>query len=88
MSDIYIQDYLEIPAELTELPIVIGFVPFSGIYDDLTNKPDLTVFYAFDGSYNNLLDLPSLFSGSYTDLIDKPTLLGKEVDQEALCKNH
>ena len=51
---------------------------FSGDYNDLTNKPDLSVYQtastAFSGSYNDLTNQPALFSGSYTDLTSKPTI--------------
>ena len=43
--------------------------PFSGSYNDLSDKPTL-----FSGSYNDLTNKPTLFSGSYNDLSDKPTI--------------
>jgi len=64
--------------------------PFSGSYNDLTNKPTIPsltgyateTFVTTRGyltsvgtiSYNDLSNKPSLFSGSYTDLTNKPTL--------------
>ena len=51
---------------------------FSGDYNDLTNKPDLTVYQtastAFSGSYSDLTNQPALFSGSYADLTGAPTI--------------
>lgn len=60
---------------------------FSGSYNDLTDKPDLTVYEtkaeAFSGDYDDLIDKPDLsvyelaenaFSGVYDDLTDKPNL--------------
>lgn len=43
--------------------------PFSGSYNDLSDKPTL-----FSGNYNDLTNKPTLFSGSYNDLSDKPTI--------------
>ena len=43
--------------------------PFSGDYNDLTNKPAL-----FSESYNDLTNKPALFSGDYNDLTNKPVL--------------
>ncbi len=64
--------------------------PFSGSYNDLTNKPTIPSLtgYATESfvtsqgyltsvgtiSYNDLSNKPTLFSGSYTDLTNKPTL--------------
>jgi hypothetical protein len=64
--------------------------PFSGSYNDLTNKPTIPsltgyateTFVTTRGyltsvgtiSYNDLSNKPTLFSGSYTDLTNKPTL--------------
>ncbi len=42
---------------------------FSGVYNDLTGKPDL-----FDLEYDSLKNKPLLFSGAYTDLTEKPNL--------------
>jgi hypothetical protein len=51
---------------------------FSGNYNDLSNKPDLSVYalinQLFSGNYNDLTNKPNLFSGSYTDLTSKPDL--------------
>ena len=51
---------------------------FSGDYNDLTNKPDLTVYQtastAFSGSYSDLTNQPTLFSGAYADLTGAPTI--------------
>lgn len=60
---------------------------FSGDYDDLTNKPDLSVYElaadAFSGDYDDLTNKPDLsvyelaadaFSGDYNDLTNKPTI--------------
>jgi hypothetical protein len=64
--------------------------PFSGSYNDLTNKPTIPsltgyateTFVTTRGyltsvgtiSYNDLSNKPTLFSGSYTDLTNKPTI--------------
>ena len=52
---------------------------FSGDYDDLTDKPDLTIYQleeqAFDGDYNSLVNLPQLFDGQFSSLGGKPTTL-------------
>ena len=49
--------------------------PFSGDYNDLTNKP--TIPTTFSGDYNDLVNKPNIpqtfFSGDYNDLINKPT---------------
>lgn len=51
---------------------------FSGNYNDLTNKPDLSVYElkseAFSGDYDDLTNKPTLFSGDYDDLTNKPDL--------------
>lgn len=51
---------------------------FDGDYNNLTNKPDLSVYAltanTFNGDYNNLDNLPSLFSGNYEDLANKPSI--------------
>lgn len=51
---------------------------FSGNYNDLTNKPNLSQYalisQLFSGSYADLTNKPSLFSGDYTDLTNKPNL--------------
>ena len=50
---------------------------FSGSYNDLTDKPNLSTV-ATTGSYNDLLNKPNLSTvattGSYNDLTDKPNL--------------
>jgi hypothetical protein len=46
---------------------------FSGNYNDLSNKPNLSTV-ATSGNYNDLLNLPNLFSGAYVDLTGKPNL--------------
>ena len=52
--------------------------PFSKNYNDLNNRPDLSVYQlsasAFDGNYNHLSNLPTLFSGNYNDLTNQPTI--------------
>ena len=52
---------------------------FSGDYDDLTDKPDLTQYQlaeqAFDGDYNSLVNKPQLFDGLFDSLGGKPTTL-------------
>ena len=52
---------------------------FSGDYDDLTDKPDLTIYQlaeqAFDGDYNSLVNKPQLFDGLFDSLGNKPTTL-------------
>ena len=66
---------------------------FSGSYNDLSNKPDLTVYElktdAFTGNYNDLTNKPDLsvyelktdaFSGNYNDLTNKPTIPTKTSD--------
>ena len=45
---------------------------FSGDYNDLINKPNISA--SFSGDYNDLINLPDLFSGSYSDLSNKPNL--------------
>ena len=55
---------------------------FSGSYNDLTNKPDLSVYEtkaeAFSGNYNDLSNKPNLAtvatSGLYSDLSGTPTI--------------
>lgn len=51
---------------------------FSGDYEDLTNKPDLSQFQlsanAFSGDYNDLTNKPDSFGGDYNQLINKPTI--------------
>ena len=55
---------------------------FSGNYNDLTNKPDLSVYalanslaaVATSGDYDDLTNKPTLFSGNYNDLTNKPDL--------------
>lgn len=47
----------------------VAFTPFSGNYNDLSNKPTL-----FSGNYNDLSNRPTLFSGSWNDLSDRPSL--------------
>lgn len=42
---------------------------FSGLYDDLTGKPQI-----FSGDYSDLTSKPELFSGNYDDLTGKPEL--------------
>ena len=62
-------------------------VAFSGSYNDLSNKPDLSVYElkedAFTGDYEDLTNKPDLsiyelksdaFSGNYNDLTNKPDL--------------
>jgi len=62
-------------------------VAFSGSYNDLSNKPDLSVYElkedAFSGDYEDLTNKPDLsvyelkseaFSGNYNDLTNKPDL--------------
>lgn len=61
-------------------------VAFTGDYDDLTNKPDLSIYAQSDdlaavatsGDYDDLINKPALAtvatSGSYTDLTNKPTI--------------
>ena len=61
-------------------------VATSGSYNDLTDKPDLSIYaqssnlstVATSGSYNDLTDKPTLAtvatSGSYNDLTDKPII--------------
>ena len=63
-----------------------GYSKFSGSYNDLNDKPDLSIYaqssnlstVATSGSYNDLTDKPTLAtvatSGSYNDLTDKPTI--------------
>ena len=59
-----------------------GYSTFSGSYNDLTNKPDLSIYElaadAFSGDYNDLTNKPSLAtvatSGSYNDLSNKPNI--------------
>lgn len=63
-----------------------GYSKFSGSYNDLNDKPDLSIYaqssnlstVATTGSYNDLTDKPTLAtvatSGSYNDLTDKPTI--------------
>jgi len=46
---------------------------FSGNYNDLSNKPNLSTV-ATSGGYNDLLNLPTLFSGNYNDLSNLPNL--------------
>jgi hypothetical protein len=52
---------------------------FSGDYDDLTDKPDLTIYQlaeqAFDGDYNSLVNKPQLFDGLFDSLGNKPTTI-------------
>jgi hypothetical protein len=48
---------------------VLSEVATSGLYEDLSNKPEL-----FSGSYNDLSNKPTLFSGKYSDLTGLPTL--------------
>ena len=52
---------------------------FSGDYDDLADKPDLTIYQlaeqAFDGDYNSLVNKPQLFDGLFDSLGNKPTTL-------------
>ena len=62
----------------------LATVATTGNYNDLTNKPDLSIYaqssnlstVATTGSYNDLTDKPTLAtvatSGSYNDLSDKP----------------
>lgn len=71
-----------------------GYSKFSGSYNDLTDKPDLSIYaqssnlstVATTGSYNDLTDKPTLAtvatSGSYNDLTDKPNIFpaGRIVD--------
>jgi hypothetical protein len=63
---------------IDETGIVTVTVTGVSDYNELTNKPDLTVYQlaanAFSGSYTDLTNKPTLFSGSYTDLTDKPTI--------------
>lgn len=54
---------------LVEIPQHEHASPFSGDYNDLTNKPDL-----FSGRYADLSDKPELFSGNYVDLTGKPEI--------------
>ena len=63
-----------------------GYSKFSGSYNDLNDKPDLSIYaqssnlstVATSGSYNDLTDKPTLATvattGSYNDLTDKPTI--------------
>lgn len=59
--------------------------PFSGSWNDLTDKPTIPTDVAeladatnlldhFSGSWNDLTDKPVLFSGSYNDLTSKPVI--------------
>lgn len=65
----------------------LATVATSGSYNDLSNKPDLSVYEtkaeAFSGSYTDLTNKPDLsvyetkaeaFSGNYNDLTNKPTI--------------
>ena len=46
--------------------------PFSGDYNDLTNKPTLPT--AFSGDYDDLINKPTIFSGNYADLSGQPAI--------------
>lgn len=59
--------------------------PFSGSWNDLSDKPNIPVDVSeltdttnlldhFSGSYNDLSDKPVLFSGAYADLTGKPVV--------------
>ena len=56
---------------------------FSGSYNDLTDKPNLSTV-ATTGSYNDLLNKPNLSTvattGSYNDLLNKPTIPSNTVE--------
>ena len=57
------------------IQVLGGGTPFSGDYNDLTNKPSIPT--PFSGDYNNLTNKPSIptpFSGDYNDLTNSPTL--------------
>lgn len=65
---------------------------FSGNYNDLTNKPDLSVYElkseAFSGDYDDLTNKPTLFSGDYGDLTNKPDLSVYELKSEAFSGDY
>ncbi len=62
-----------IPTDVSDLTdstnLLNGGTPFSGDYNDLTNKPVL-----FSGNWNDITGTPALFSGNYNDLYNKPTI--------------
>ena len=73
----------------SDITSALGYTPgtsnFSGSYNDLNDKPDLSIYaqssnlstVATSGSYNDLTGKPTLATvattGSYNDLTDKPT---------------
>jgi hypothetical protein len=74
---------------------------FSGNYNDLTNKPDLSVYQlassAFSGDYVDLTNKPDLsvyqlassaFSGNYNDLTNKPDLSVYQLASSAFSGNY
>ena len=76
-------------------------VAFSGSYNDLSNKPDLSVYElkedAFSGDYDDLTNKPDLsiyetkaeaFSGNYNDLTNKPDLTVYELKSEAFSGDY
>jgi hypothetical protein len=72
---------------------VLGWTDlFSGDYNDLTNKPDLSVYQlsstAFSGNYNDLTNAPTLFSGNYNDLTNKPSLDSYQLVSEAFSGSY
>lgn len=74
---------------------------FSGSYNDLSNKPDLSIYQlastAFSGNYNDLTNKPDLsvyqlsadaFSGNYNDLTNKPDLSVYQLASTAFSGNY
>lgn len=61
-------------------------------YDDLSDKPDLSVYElktdAFSGDYDDLTNKPTLFSGDYDDLTDKPDLSVYELKTDAFSGDY
>jgi hypothetical protein len=62
-----------IPTDVSDLAdstnLLGSGTPFSGDYNDLTNKPTI-----FSGNWSDITGTPALFSGNYNDLYNRPTI--------------